>query len=77
MPRGIRGRGPYSFEPKKEKVFWVYDDEDAKLTEEKSFVKNLKPWTNISAYHDKGATKEEKPFVGDYEPRPNISAYNE
>ncbi|WJZ83710.1 hypothetical protein VitviT2T_003369 [Vitis vinifera] len=65
------------FEPKKEKVFWVYDDEDAKLTEEKSFVKDLEPWTNISAYHDKGATKEEKPFVGDYEPRPNISAYNE
>ena len=65
------------FEPKKEKVFWVYDDEDAKLTEEKSFVKDLEPWTNISAYHDKGATKEEKPFVGDYEPRPNISAHNE
>ncbi|KAJ9704821.1 hypothetical protein PVL29_003053 [Vitis rotundifolia] len=56
------------FEPKKEKVFWVYDDEDAKLTEEKSFVKDLEPRTN---------KRKEKPFVGHFEPRPNVSAYNE
>ncbi|XP_034681804.1 organ-specific protein P4-like [Vitis riparia] len=80
MP-GARNGGDIvkGFEPKKEKVFWVYDDEDAKLTKEKSFVKDLEPRTNVSAYHDKVATKEEKekPFVGDFEPRPNVSAYNE
>ena len=53
-------------ENKIEKVFWVYDDGDAKLTEEKSFVKDF-------------ATKEEKekPFEVDFEPRPNLSVYND
>ena len=39
---------------------------DAKLTEEKSFVKDF-------------ATKEEKekPFEVDFEPRPNLSVYND
>lgn len=65
------------FKPKQDKVFWVYDDEDAKLTEKKWFIKEFEPRPNISTYHDEGATKEEKPFVDDFEPRPNISAYNE